>query len=65
MGRKLIDADKLKKKIQNLQVSLVGVRFGKTVILHFLNEFLDAMLKAIDDEPEVDPVRYGRNLKAD
>ena len=62
---KLINAERLKWKIKNLQVSLAGVRFGKTVLIHYMNMFLDAILQAIDDEPEVDPVRYGRNLRAD
>lgn len=62
---RLIDAERLKKSIKNCRVSLVGVRFGKTVIIQYLKMYLDAILRTIDEEPAVDTERHGRNLKAD
>lgn len=62
---RLVNADRLKKNIQAVRVSMVGVRFGKTVIIQYLKMYLDAILKTIDEEPEVDTERHGRNLKGD
>ena len=60
MARKMIDPENLKKKIQELKISMAGLRFGKTVLLYYMKFYLDEIMRLIDDEPDISPVKHGK-----
>lgn len=51
MSNDLISRSELKKEINSLYMSIVGVRAGKGVLLKFMEEYKKFVLKCIDDTP--------------
>ena len=60
-----VDADSLKKKIEGLRCSVIGLRVGKGLFTEFLRQYITAILEIVDEEPTVDPVKHGKWVAQD
>lgn len=57
---RLIDAEELKKYIEDVRIRLLGHLVGKNLVADAMNEALILIPKAIDEQPTVDAVEVVR-----
>ena len=50
---RLIDADELIEKIRSYRMTVTGLRAGKCVLNKFMRNFIEGILKIIDEQPTV------------
>lgn len=50
---RLIDADELMEEIRSYRMKVTGLRAGKGVLNKFMRNFIEGILKIIDEQPTV------------
>ena len=58
--KRLIDGNELYRKLSGLNMTLTGIRSGKSMLNVFLKEYLKGVLDTVEAQPTVDAVEVVR-----